>query len=287
MTRIGRINTDQIRFNPSNPCHPRAIKNHTMKNILFIWLLLITQNVFSQLPANGKKVHIYLLVGQSNMAGRGKVEEIDTITHPNIWMFNKEEKWVPAKEPLAFDKPAVVGVGPGFAFAKEIAKADKNVMVCLVPSAIGGSRIDVWKPGAYDNATKTYPYDDAIRRIKAAMLSGELKGIIWHQGESDTNPALSATYETKLRELIQRFRTELNSPSLPFILGEIGDFKAAENKGIPVINSIIKNVAATTTNSGLAASNGLMHKGDSTHFDAASARELGKRYAAAMLSLKK
>jgi hypothetical protein len=83
-----------------------------MKNILLICLLLITQNVFSQLPATGKKVHIYLLAGQSNMAGRGKPEEIDTLTDPNIWMFNKEEKWVPAREPLHFDKPAVIGVGP-------------------------------------------------------------------------------------------------------------------------------------------------------------------------------
>jgi hypothetical protein len=259
-----------------------------MKNYLLLFLLLLTQDIFSQTPfANGKKVQIYLLIGQSNMAGRGVVEAIDTITNPNIWMFNKEEKWVPAKEPLAFDKPAVVGVGPGFAFAKEILAAGKNITVCLVPSAVGGSRIDVWKPGAYDESTKTHPYDDAIRRIKAAMLSGELKGIIWHQGESDTNPERTATYETKLRELIQRFRTELNKPDLPFIVGEIGDFKPEEKKGVPEINAIIKNVAATTPNSGLAECKGLTHKGDFTHFDAASARELGRRYAAAMLKLKK
>jgi hypothetical protein len=259
-----------------------------MKNTFLLCLLLLTQDIFSQSPfPNPKKVQIYLLIGQSNMAGRGIVEEIDTITDPNIWMFNKEEKWVPAKEPLAFDKPAVVGVGPGFAFAKEILKANNNVTVCVVPSAVGGSKIDVWKPGAYDESTKTHPYDDAIRRIKSAMLSGELKGIIWHQGESDANPALSGSYETKLRELIQRFRTELNNPTVPFIMGEIGDFKPGENKEITFINAIIRNVAATTSNSGLAEAKGLTHKGDFVHFDAASARELGKRYAAALLAVKK
>jgi hypothetical protein len=260
-----------------------------IKKILLVFFLILCADIFSfgQSLSDGRKAQIYLLVGQSNMAGRGKVEEIDSTTHPRILMLNKNEAWVPAKEPLAFDKPAVVGVGPGYAFAREIANADQSSSyICLVPSAVGGSRIDVWKPGAYDSATKTHPYDDAIRRAKTALRSGELKGIIWHQGESDANPALSASYENKLRELIQRFRTDLDAPSVPFILGEIGDFKPGENKEIPVINSIIRTVARSTKNAGLAAGNGLTHKGDFTHFDAASARELGKRYAAAFLSIK-
>ncbi|MES2374077.1 MAG: sialate O-acetylesterase [Bacteroidota bacterium] len=257
-----------------------------MKNLLLICSLLITQNIFSQLP-NGKKIHIYLLAGQSNMAGRGIPEEVDTLSDPNILMFNKEEKWVPAREPLHFDKPAVIGVGPGYAFAKEMLKADKNTIICLVPTAVGGTRIDLWKPGAYDEATKTHPWDDAIRRVKTALPSGELKGIIWHQGESDANAARSGTYESKLRDLIERFRSELNAPNVPFILGEIGDFKPGENKEIPVINAIIKNVASTTKNSGFAEASGLTHNKDFVHFDAASARKLGKRYAAAMLAVKK
>jgi hypothetical protein len=260
-----------------------------IKKMLLVSFLFLSANVFSfgQSFGDRKKVQIYLLVGQSNMAGRGQVEDIDSTTHPRILMLNKQEAWVPAREPLAFDKPAVVGVGPGYAFAREIANADRSSSyICLVPSAVGGSRIDVWKPGAYDSATKTHPYDDAIRRAKTALQSGELKGIIWHQGESDANPALSASYENKLRELIQRFRTDLDAPSVPFILGEIGDFKPGENKHIPVINSIIRTVAHSTKNAGLAESAGLTHKGDFTHFDAVSARELGKRYAAAFLSIK-
>jgi hypothetical protein len=139
-------------------------------------------------------------------------------------------------------------------------KADKNVIICLVPTAVGGTRIDLWKPGAYDEATKTHPWDDAIRRIKAALPSGELKGIIWHQGESDANATRSGTYESKLRDLIERFRSELNAPNVPFILGELGDFKPGENKEIPVINAIIKNVASTTKNSGFAEAKGLHTK---------------------------
>ncbi len=253
---------------------------------LVVWLASF-QSLSAQLPAIQKgKAHIYLLAGQSNMAGRGTVGAIDTLADPHIWMLTKDERWVPAREPLSFDKPTVVGVGPGFAFAREILRQDASATILLVPSAVGGTRIDLWKPGAYDSTTKTHPYDDAIRRARKAMESGELKGIIWHQGESDCTPALSAVYENKLRELIQRFRTDLNAPSVPFILGEISNFKQVENPSKDVINITIKKVAGSTTYSGFAETTGLKHRGDSVHYDSPSARELGRRYAEVFLPLR-
>ena len=260
-----------------------------MRKLFFFFVLLISfQDIISQPPTVKKtKIHIYILAGQSNMAGRGIVEAMDTIVNPNIWMFNKEEKWVTAKEPLHFDKPKVVGVGPGFAFANAISKSEPGIMIYLIPCAVGGTRIDLWTPGAYDSATKTHPYDDAINRIKRALPSGELKGIIWHQGESDCNPALSAGYETKLKALIQRFRTELKKPNLPFVLGEIAHFRSTENKDKTIVNQAIKTVAYTFPNCGYVETKGMQHRGDTLHFDSPSAREIGKRYAAVMLSLKR
>jgi hypothetical protein len=98
------------------------------------------------------------------MAGRGKVEEQDKTTHPRIWMLSKDNTWVLASEPLHFDKPDVIGVGPGFAFAKALAEADTNVVIGLIPSAVGGSPIEVWEPGKYYEPTKSHPYDDAMKR---------------------------------------------------------------------------------------------------------------------------
>ncbi len=251
--------------------------------LLFISALCVAQpNTFTK-----SKAHIYLLVGQSNMAGRGIVAPQDTITDPHIWMFTKEAQWVPAKDPMAFDKPKVVGVGPGLAFAKKMREADTEALICVVPTAVGGTRIDLWKAGAYDSATQTHPWDDAIDRAKKAITYGELKGIIWHQGESDANAALLPSYEAKLRELIQRFRTTLGKPDLPIVLGEVGVFKDSANPRREMVNTIIRKVAETTPNCALAESNDLQHKGDFTHFDAASARELGKRFAAAMRTIKK
>lgn len=249
--------------------------------------LLVCALLFTTVMAQKKKIHIYLLAGQSNMAGRGTVEAMDTVINPHIWMLNKDEQWVPAREPLAFDKPKVVGVGPGFAFANTLQQADATAEIYLVPSAVGGSRIDLWQPGAFDSATKSYPYDDAIRRTKKAMPAGELKGIIWHQGESDCNPKLSAGYEAKLALLIQRFRTDLGKPQLPFVAGEIAHFRTEENKDKQVVNQAIKKVVSTTPFCGYVATGGLQHRGDSLHFDSPSAREIGKRYAAAISAIKK
>src|SRR5690606_26741536 len=72
--------------------------------------------------------HLYLLVGQSNMAGRGvNPNEYRDISQPKILMLNKEGKWVTASHPLHFDKPAIAGVGPGLAVGLEMAKANPGV----------------------------------------------------------------------------------------------------------------------------------------------------------------
>lgn len=234
-----------------------------------------------------KTAVLYLLAGQSNMAGRGTVEAGDSIPVPGIWMLDKAGDWVPARDPLHFDKPKLAGVGPGFAFAKGMMASEKPKMIGLVPCAVGGTRIEAWVPGGYDSATRTHPYDDALVRIKQAMASGTFKGIIWHQGESDANEKLIPGYEAKLRALIIRFREALGNAQLPFVLGELGIFNEEQKATKGKINAIIRKVAASTAFCGLAESNGLNHRGDFTHFDAASARELGKRYAEAMGRIEK
>jgi len=51
------------------------------------------------------QMKLFLLIGQSNMAGRGKVEPQDQVVNPHIFMLTKDLKWVPATDPLHFDKP--------------------------------------------------------------------------------------------------------------------------------------------------------------------------------------
>ena len=121
-------------------------------------------------------LHLYLLAGQSNMAGRGEVGEIDRTPFPNVFALNSAMEWVPATEPLHFDKPDIVGVGPGFAFGRAMAAADPSVRIGLIPGAVGGSAIRAWRPGETHTPTNTHPWDDAISRTKH-VLSGQGGGI--------------------------------------------------------------------------------------------------------------
>jgi hypothetical protein len=130
-------------------------------------------------PARREKFQLYLLVGQSNMAGRGYVEAQDTVPNRHVLRLNPAGQWEVAKDPLHFDKP-VAGVGPGMAFGRALATADTSVVIGLIACAVGGSGIDAWAPGAYFADTKTHPYDDALARARVAQQTGTLAGIIWH-----------------------------------------------------------------------------------------------------------
>ena len=170
-----------------------------------------------------------------------------------------------------------MGVGPAIAFAKEMIKENENIRIGLIPFAWGGSSIKVWQPdSAYIN--HSHPYDDAINRTKEALKYGVLKGILWHQGESDNNQQAVANYMDRITVLINSFRTAFNTPNLPFVAGEIGRF----GKGLPLINNVIDEIPKRIPFTSVVNSEDLKDKGDKLHFDASSARELGKRYAIAL-----
>jgi hypothetical protein len=223
-------------------------------------------------------MHVFLLAGQSNMAGRGEVSETDLTPHPRVFALNENDEWVIAIEPVHFDKPNRVGVGPGLAFAKAIAEQNPDIRVGLVPAAVGGSGIQTWTPGGYHEQTGLHPWDDAIRRLGVAMKSGELKAILWHQGEADSGPERARMYDARLHDLIRRFRDVAGDDRLPFIVGQLGQFKEW-SEGRLLVNAVHENVPAHFDRTGFVSSDGLNHVGDGTHFDAQSARELGRRYA--------
>ncbi|HVW60281.1 MAG TPA: sialate O-acetylesterase [Puia sp.] len=246
-----------------------------------------------QPPADKAKFRLYLLAGQSNMAGRGYPEPTDTTSNLRVLRLNKQGEWEEAKDPLHFDKP-VAGVGPGLEFGKTMAGADTSVVIGLIPCAVGGSGIDYWQKGAYYPATKTNPYDDAILRTKKAMKAGTLTGILWHQGESDSKPAECLVYETKLKALIAAFRKDLGMPALPFVAGQLPDFQiykqdsaghATVNTSAIKVNEAIADVGKSVPDYGYVTADSTRHRGDVVHFDAASARLMGRRYAREMISL--
>lgn len=230
-------------------------------------------------PPNDKnKFQIFLLVGQSNMAGRAPLTEVDRVADPRVLVLNRLDQWYSQGEPLHYDKPKAVGVGPGFTFAKLLADKRPGVTIGLIPCAFGGTSVGQWDPMSKE---LLYPPDDlynnAIRRAKIAMASGTLAGILWHQGESDAGKGADS-YAARLAKLVVQFRKDLDAPDVPFIIGEIGYYNYATHPFAETVNRQINTLPTLVSKSAVASAEGLKEKGDHLHFDNASQKELGRRF---------
>lgn len=232
----------------------------------------------STLPSE-TRLKLFLLIGQSNMSGRGIVEEQDKAPDARVWMLRKSGAWTPAVDPLHQDKSKIAGVGLGRTFAFAVADAEPGAAIGLVPGAVGGSPIERWVPGGD-------LYVAAIKQAKLARQRGEFAGILWHQGEANSTAAEKLDgYEAKLLLMIEGFRSELDEPELPIVVGQIGEFLATKRPASVDFNRRIVAFAATQPNVASITSEGLTSIGDDVHFDAKSQRELGRRYANAYLKL--
>ena len=115
--------------------------------------------------------------------------------------------------------------------------------------------------------------------MQKALPAGTLKGILWHQGESDSNAKQSGSYERKLHKLIARFRTEFKAPEVPFIVGQMGQFKERPwDEHRKLVDQVHQQLPAKVARTAFVSSDGLQHKGDKVHFNSESYRELGRRY---------
>jgi len=259
-------------------------------NLLLLTSAALTVTAFSMaaqaasapLPSKAK-LQLYLLMGQSNMAGRGKIAPEDKVPHPRVLVFTLDNKWEAAVEPVTHDKPGMLGVGPGLAFGKAMAEQQPGITIGLVPCAVGGTALRLWERGGI-------LYSNAVRRAKLAMQDGTLKGIVWHQGESDSGTAKNAySYGDRLARMIGDIRADLDAPGLPVVVGQIGEFlydRGPDHSPYArVVNEALAALPTKVPATACARSKGLNHKGDQLHFDAASQREFGRRYAAEMLRL--
>lgn len=233
-----------------------------MKRVMFFLFILLMGTVIS-----AKEMRLFLLIGQSNMAGRGAVRSQDRKTHPRIFMMDRENRWVPARDPVHFDK-SMAGVGLCSSFAREEAGKHPRDTIGLIPCAVGGSSLAQWMPGQK-------LYQIAVSRTRLAQKDGRLVGILWHQGESDSNyDSTMMSYTTRFRNFITQLRTDLDAQDVPVVVGEFGDFFSSSKK----MNPIMHRVAAQTSLCGCASAKRLTHRGDHLHFNSKSLGILGKRY---------
>ncbi|MBM3858670.1 MAG: sialate O-acetylesterase [Verrucomicrobia bacterium] len=252
--------------------------------ILVLALTLATAHA-SDSPGKGR-FHLYLLIGQSNMAGRGKIAPEYAVSSDRILKFTKENAWAAGVDPLHFDKPTIAGVGLGTSFARAMADAAPGVTIGLIPCAVGGTPLERWCNGGD-------LYQQALERAQLAMKDGTLKGILWHQGESDSVTETKArSYGERLAKMVSDLRSDLGAGDAPFVAGKLGEFLKREDKSgkpsfWPVVNEQIASLPKRVARAAVVESKGLKHKGDDVHFDAPSLREFGKRYADAMSRLQR
>lgn len=238
---------------------------------------------------------LYLLIGQSNMAGRAPIEEADRVPLDNVALFTVDDTWEPASnDPLGLNRyssveeavPEKTLLGPGYTFGRRLVELTGRP-IGLVVNARGGTRIGQWRTTDHDG---DFPlYAEAVRRGRAALEAtpgARFRGILWHQGEGDNNADAESYYLPTLATIVSGLRTELDAPDAVFVAGEVGRWQGRGQ----YINPLLQRVSEVIPNSGWVSAEGLTtHETDrdpwGPHFDTESQRELGRRYAEAVAAL--
>jgi hypothetical protein len=225
---------------------------------------------------------IFILAGQSNMAGRAIIAPMDTIAHDRILAINIKNEIVMAKEPISFFESDKKGLSCALAFAKELIKnVPDSIAVLLVPCAVGGSSIDQW---IYDSLHRNVKLLTNFKdQVLWAKKNGTIKGVLWHQGESDVSSKEISNYKSKLKRLFNEFRVTIDNDNLIILTAEIGMFKSNNIKEI-AINKQIKQNAFLDPYTFFVKTKDFESIGDNLHFDSKSQRLLGTRFAKKYLS---
>lgn len=218
-----------------------------------------------------------LLLGQSNMAGRGFLHEVKPIYNERIFML-RNGRWQMMVEPIHFDR-AVAGVGLAASFAQAWCNHHEDEKIGLIPCAEGGSSIDEW---SVDDVL----FQHALSEAKFALKNSELVAILWHQGENDSQSGKYKEYYQKLDVIVNTLRKELNAFDIPFVIGGLGDYlgKSAFGKSCQeyqLVNGELYRYAQENENCYFVTGKELYSNVDGIHINAESQRRFGLRYFAA------
>jgi hypothetical protein len=227
--------------------------------------------------------HVFLLFGQSNMAGYARATNADKTEDPRIQVLGFDncqatgrvsDQWDTAVPPLHECGPGAVG--PGDWFSKTlIEKLPSGDTIGLVPCALSGQAVSVFSKG-------TDKYTWMINRVKKAQqMGGIVEGMLFHQGESDCG---SSAWPGKVAELVSDLRADLELADVPFLAGELPHSSACGTHN-PLVNQLPDMIA----NAHVISAQGLnLDPADTQwnmHFGHDDTVELGKRYEAKIAEL--
>lgn len=276
------------------------MKKHFLKSgLVFLSLLLYGMVAYAQDP----NFYVYLCLGQSNMEGNARYESQDTIVNPRFQVLSAVDndevgrvkgKWYPARAPLCRKG---TGLTPADYFGRTMIEyLPENVRVGVVHVAIGGCRIELFQkntreeyiktaPGWMKGMLKEYddnPYERLVEMARIAQKDGVIKGILLHQGESNTG---DKEWPMKVKDVYDNLLADLNlkADEVPLIAGEV--VNADHGGTCASMNEIISTLPQVIENCKVVSSAGLSCAADHLHFDAAGYRVLGRRYAEKVLGM--
>ena len=191
-------------------------------------------------------IHSFLLIGQSNMAGRGFLNEAVPVDAQNILVL-RNGRWQGMYRPVNGDRP-FSGVNLAESFAEQYAR-EHGVTVGLIPCADGGTSLSQWREGGL-------LFDHAVLQARLAQRTSTIAGVLWHQGEADCADDLHPLYEGRLTAILSALRRELDLYDIPFLLGGLGDFLAGcaldpRLANYTHVNDALRRIAAFLKENGL------------------------------------
>ena len=249
-------------------------------------------------PVGNEHFDVYLVGGQSNMDGRGNTSDLvgakafwnqpqtnvqiyyanpvnEQPTNPTYnsgWQIFKPGFCVPPGFSGPLPSPRF---GPALSFAKTISDTTPNRRIALIKVTQGGTSLSSdWKPASgYMYATFTNIVHLALNELTNAGHSYTIRGMIWHQGESDSSGSALANYETNMTQLIAAVRRDVGITNLPFVVGEVATNKVVELRAAQF--RLSENIPYV----GFASADALITV-DGTHFTSDGVLILGQRFAA-------
>ena len=272
-----------------------------VKCVGFVLIGLFFQSITAL--SQNSKFYIFLCFGQSNMEGNARPEAQDStvdsrfqvmeaVNCPNLG--REMGKWYTAVPPLCRCR---TGLTPADYFGRTLTDIlPKDITVGVINVSVGGCKIELFDKDHYQsyvstapqwmigmiNAYDGNPYQRLVEMAKLAQKDGVIKGILLHQGESNTGDSawpqkVKLVYDNLLHDL------ELPQDSVPLLAGET--VNADQGGACASMNAIIATLPKTIRNAYVISSAGCPQRGDNLHFTAAGYRELGIRYGLKMSSL--
>ena len=268
-------------------------------------ILLILSLITFSLSDPDPNFYIFLAFGQSNMDGASPIEAQDQECPERFKMLaavdmptkNREKyQWYTATPPLCREYSQL---SPCDYFGRELVnKLPEEITVGIVNVAVAGCSIDLYieeRVESYLSTSEQWlkdiaavygnsPFRSLVKAAKEAQKVGVIKGILLHQGETNTG---DANWPSNVKLVYDRLLLELGleSENVPLLVGEL--VQSSMGGACGYHNNVIATVPDVIDNSYVIKSDGLAHQGDGLHFTSEAMREFGKRYAERMLSLLK